>query len=89
MPSSARSSSWGRHCWPRPSPGAWRAGYRAWWFFFLYLLTVLAADCLTLLAPDRFHTPEFWRAKETAIAGLRFAMACEVGVRTMRAFRVR
>ena len=63
-----------------------RARYRAWWFFFLYLVTVLVTECLTLAAPERFHTPEFWRAKETAITALRFAMACEVGVRTMRAF---
>ena len=63
-----------------------RARYRAWWFFFLYLLTVLASDSLVLAAPARFHTPEFWRAKETAITALRFAMACEVGVRTMRSF---
>lgn len=63
-----------------------RGRYRTWWFFFLYLLTVLATECLTLLAPVRFHTPDFWRAKETAITGLRFAMTCEVGLRTLRAF---
>jgi hypothetical protein len=63
-----------------------RSRYRAWWFFSLYLLTVLASDVLILSAPRRFHTPEFWGGKETAIAGLRFAMACEVGVRTLRAF---
>jgi len=63
-----------------------RRRFRAWWFFSLYLLMVLVLEGLMLVAPARFHTPEFWPAKETAYAGLRFAMACEVGVRTMRAF---
>lgn len=63
-----------------------RGRYRSWWFFSLYLATVLVADVLMLAAPARFHTPEFWGAKEIVIAGLRLAMACEVGVRTMRAF---
>jgi hypothetical protein len=43
-------------------------------------------ETLPLLAPHRFFTPEFWQAKETGYAALRFAMACEVGVRTMRSF---
>jgi len=34
-----------------------RARFRDWWFFFLYLLTVLASDGLVLVAPERFHTP--------------------------------
>ena len=63
-----------------------RRRYREWWFFTLYLLTVLVTEVLMLTAPERFHTPEFWGAKETVIAGLRLALACEVGVRTMRAF---
>ncbi|HET6897337.1 MAG TPA: hypothetical protein VFK70_03275, partial [Vicinamibacteria bacterium] len=63
-----------------------RGRYREWWFFCLYLLTVLVTETLMLAAPARFHTPEFWGAKEIVIAGLRLALACEVGVRTMRAF---
>jgi hypothetical protein len=63
-----------------------RRRYREWWFFTCYLLTVFVTEVLMLAAPERFHTPDFWGAKETVIAGLRLAMACEVGVRTMRAF---
>lgn len=63
-----------------------RRRYRSWWFFSAYLVAVLVLEALPHLAPDRFYTPEFWQAKETAYAGLRFALALEVGVRTMRAF---
>jgi hypothetical protein len=63
-----------------------RGRYRTWWFFSLYLLTVLITEVMILASPARFFTAEFWGAKETLVAGLRFAMACEVGVRTMRAF---
>jgi hypothetical protein len=63
-----------------------RRRYRLWWFFTLYLATILVVEASILIAPRTFHTPEFWQAKETVIAGLRLAMAAEVGIRTMRAF---
>jgi hypothetical protein len=63
-----------------------RRRYADWWFFSIYLATVLVLESLLQADPGRFFTPEFWQVKETAYAALRFAMACEVGVRVLRAF---
>jgi hypothetical protein len=63
-----------------------RRRYETWWFFSAYLVAVFVCESLPHLAPEHFYTPDFWQAKETAYAGLRFGMASEVGVRTMRAF---
>jgi hypothetical protein len=63
-----------------------RGRYRIWWFFSLYLVAVLVLGGLPQVWPIKFHTPEFWELRQTVYAGLRFAMAAEVGVRTMRAF---
>lgn len=63
-----------------------RRRYAAWWFFSIYLATVLVLESLLQANPRRFFTPEFWQVKETAYAALRFGMACEVGVRVLRAF---
>jgi hypothetical protein len=63
-----------------------RRRYRIWWFFSLYLVAVLVLGGLPQAWPERFHTPEFWQLSQTVYAGLRFAFAAEVGIRTMRAF---
>jgi hypothetical protein len=60
-----------------------RGRYRIWWFFSLYLAAVLVLGGLAQAWPD---TPEFWQLRQTVYAGLRFAFAAEVGIRTMRAF---
>jgi hypothetical protein len=63
-----------------------RRRYRLWWSFALYLIAVTISTTLQALWPNQFVNFEFWQAKETVYAVLRFAMACEVGVRTLRAF---
>jgi hypothetical protein len=63
-----------------------RGRYKAWWFLTVYLVGALAMEVPLQVAPERFFTAEFWQAKETAYAALRFAVASELGIRTLRAF---
>lgn len=62
-----------------------RGRHHAWRFFFLYLLAVLVLGSIPHVAP-LYYTPELYQAKEMAYAFLRFAMACEVGLRIFRSF---
>jgi hypothetical protein len=63
-----------------------RHRYRLWWSFAVYLLAVTLSTALQAFWPERFVTAEFWQFKETAYMVLRFAMAIELGFRTLRHF---
>jgi len=63
-----------------------RRRHGSWVFFALFLSATLVTTLMMLLWPGRFYTPPFWRAKETVLNFLRFAMALELAYRTFRAF---
>jgi hypothetical protein len=54
--------------------------------FSAYLITILVADLLTILWPERFYRIDFWLAKESLQGLAKFAVAVELAVRTFRAF---
>ena len=63
-----------------------RRRYRVWFFFALFLAVTLASAVMIGAWPGRFHTHDFWQAKETALNFLRFGMAIELAYRTFRSF---
>jgi hypothetical protein len=58
----------------------------ACWSFTAYLTAVFSSESLISAWPDRFYRSEFWLAKESVHALLKFAIALEVGLRTFQAF---
>src|ERR1051325_1512832 len=63
-----------------------RRGYRSCYSFPLYIVAVLVPQTLTLLWPDTFYRLDFWLLKESLHALLKFSIALELAIRTVRAF---
>ena len=62
-----------------------RRRYAHWYFFSLYLLTVVALEWVFPLKPD-WYSPNFYQVKEVLYNLLRFTMALEIGLRIFRSF---
>ena len=64
----------------------WKHLYRLCYFFPSYLFAVALGDFLMLTWPKRFYQWEFWQAKETLYALLKFGIALELAALTLQAF---
>jgi hypothetical protein len=62
-----------------------RRRYPDWYFFSLYLLSVVSLEWVFPLKPD-WYSPNFYQFKEVLYNVLRFAMALEIGLRIFRSF---
>ena len=63
-----------------------RRRYRACYAFSAYLVAVIVSDSLILGWPEDFHTWGFWLLKENVHSLLKFAIALELGLRTLQGF---